>query len=158
MILISLRLKLLEVKPFMQHKNRSPLDVLINVENTGRRTQQTVEDMREKFNERLQRIEGYLKKKDKVFRKHLPLRDPTNNTIYQFLMDQPRQRRMRVVEWSAFRIPITLLGFTGVRVNEIRNITLEQIEIFLDKRVLQIYQGKQNKYRTVLLAQEKKTV
>ena len=139
---------------FIQHKNRSPLDVLRNVENNGVRTQQSVQEMRGEMNERLQRIEQYLKPKDKGFRKHLPLRDPASNTIYQFLMDQPRQKRMRVVEWAAFRIAITLLGFTGLRVNEIRNITLEQIIVFRDKRVLQIYQGKQNKYRTILLAEE----
>ena len=143
---------------FMQHKNRNPLDIIKNVENTGYRIEQSVKDMKSDFTERLQRVEDSLKPKDKVFRKHMPLRYPASNTIYQFLMNQPRQTRMRLVEWSAFRIGITLLGFTGSRVNEIKNTALEQINTFRDKRVLQIYKGKQNKYRTVLLAQEKKTV
>ena len=65
---------------------------------------------------------------------------------------------MNRVEWAAFRIAITLPGFTGLRVNEIRELTLEQLLQFKDNRSLQVYQGKHNKHRTVLLSQEGFTV
>ena len=34
------------------------------------------------------------------------------NTVYAYLMEQPREKGMRKLEWAAFRSAITLLGFT----------------------------------------------
>lgn len=61
---------------------------------------------------------------------------------------------MRRVEWSAFRIAITLLGFAGLRVNEMKDLSLDQLNEFRDKKQIQIYQSKQNKHRTLILSQQ----
>ena len=61
---------------------------------------------------------------------------------------------MRKVKWAAFRYSFILLGVSKYRVNEIRTLTLEHFLQFRDKRVLQVYQGKENKYPSVLLSQE----
>ena len=34
------------------------------------------------------------------------------NTVYAYLLEQPREKGMRKLEWAAFRSAITLLGFT----------------------------------------------
>lgn len=73
---------------------------------------------------------------------HLPLRDAATNTIYFQLMNEPRRRRKRVVEYSVFLATgtaITLLGFTGLRINEIRNFNKEQFLQLTEEGKIQIY-------------------
>ena len=135
---------------FQLYNHKRPIDVLRQVDQTTLDNQDILIGMQKS----LQDIKQLVKPKDKLFRKQQPLRDPASNTIYTFLMSQPKEKGMRIVEWSAFRIAITLLGFTGLRVNEIRNLTLSQLLQFRDKRELQFYQAKQNKHRTVYLSQE----
>lgn len=58
-------------------------------------------------------------------------------------MKEGKDRKMRGIEYSVFRIPITLLGFTGLRIIEIRNSSREQFFDLLDQTLIQIYQSKQ---------------
>lgn len=135
---------------FQLYNHKRPFDILTQVEKTTLDNKDILIGMQKD----LQHIKQLVKPKDKLFRKQQPLRDPASNTIYTFLMSQPKEKGMRIVEWSAFRIAITLLGFTGLRVNEIRNLTLSQLLQFRDKRELQFFQAKQNKHRTVYLSQQ----
>lgn len=70
-------------------------------------------------------------------------------------MQEPRRKGMRIIEYSvslATGTAITLLGFTGLRINEIRTFNKEQYLQLLEKGEIQIYQKEQNKHRTVLLS------
>ena len=67
-------------------------------------------------------------------------------------MNEPRRKEMRIIEYSvslATGTAITLLGFTGLRINEIRTFNKEQFLELLEKEEIQIYQSKQNKHCTV---------
>ena len=64
----------------------------------------------------------------KVQRKKVPLRDPANNTIYNWIMQQPREPQQSRRNFWRFRLAITLLRFTGMRATEVAAITKPQIE------------------------------
>ena len=125
-------------------------------------TQANIKEFREQFKEyneqvknTLERIEGKVTPNERVFRKGLPLRDPGTNTIYSQLMKEARQRGMRIIEYSVFLATgtaITLLAFTELRINEIRTFNKEQYLQLIEEGRIQVYQSKQNKYRTILLS------
>ena len=63
---------------------------------------------------------------------------------------------MRMVEYSVFLAigtAITLLGLTGLRINDIRTFNKEQFLHLLEKGEIQMYPSKQNKVCTILLLQ-----
>lgn len=61
-------------------------------------------------------------------RKRLPLRDPANNTVYNWVMLQPRRPKQHRIAFLRFRLAITLLRHTGMRAAEVAEVTDQQIE------------------------------
>ena len=57
-------------------------------------------------------------------------------------MQEPKRKGMRIIEHSVFRIAITLLGFTGLRINKIIYFNKKQFLHVLEKGEIQIYQSK----------------
>ena len=145
-------------KGFAVLHNKSPITLLKETHQMAFTNSQDIQEFRREISEKVeagfQEIKQLVTPKEKVFRKHLPLRDPADNTVYMYLMRQKRKKRMRRIEWSAFRIAITLLGFAGLRVNEIKDLSFQQLNEFIDKKQMQIYQSKQNKHRTLILSQQ----
>lgn len=94
-------------------------------------------------------IKDSLMKPQKEKRKKLPLRDAANNEILNFLLQRPKQKRERLVPWSRFRVTIVLLWATGLRVNEIRKLTRQDIDTILTTKKLVIYQSKVNDHREI---------
>lgn len=153
--------KILEkmVKRSQQFRNNNSFRILKNVEQYAIQNQAKFREFRKGFKEilkrvkdKLARVEEQVNPSERVFRKGLPLRDAATNTIYFQLMNQPRGRRMRIVEYSVFRIAITLLRFTALRINEIRTFNKEQYLHLIEEGRIQIHQSKQNKDRTILLS------
>lgn len=103
-------------------------------------------------NTSLQEINEKVTPKEKRFHKHLPLRDPATGTIYQFLMNKKKKANERTESFYSFRIAITLLKHTGLRVNEIKDFTKQDILEFMETERLQVYQGKQNRHREIILS------
>ena len=64
----------------------------------------------------------------KPLRKRLPLRDPANNTVYNWFMLQPRRPKQQRIAFLRFRLAITLLRHTGMRAAEVAEVTDQQIE------------------------------
>ena len=60
--------------------------------------------------------------------KRLPLRDPANNTVYNWLMRKPRAHKQPRISFLRFRLAIALLRHTGMRAAEVAEVRHEQIE------------------------------
>lgn len=92
--------------------------------------------------------------KDKVFHRPLMSRDPATNTIYLYLMSKDKKQGEWIDSYYTFRIAITLLRHTGLRVNEIKDFTKDDIMQLIDNERFQVYQPKQNSYRQIILSQQ----
>nr|NP_042243.1 hypothetical protein [Prototheca wickerhamii]AAD12631.1 unknown [Prototheca wickerhamii] len=90
-----------------------------------------------------------LENKQKVKRSTLPLRQPASNSIYFHLMSQKPEFREKKLQYSRFRVAITLLWSTGLRVNETKYIKYSDIQTIISENTLQVYQPKINKYRII---------
>jgi integrase len=104
----------------------------------------------EYLSQELQDIKEILTNTKKVNRFILPLREPATNIIYYHLMNKKRKSNEKYIAYARFRIAITLLWATGLRVNEIRLLTLEDLENILAYKEFQIFQPKVNRYRPLL--------
>lgn len=99
-------------------------------------------------------IKEIVEKKPKKIRLSQPLRQPASNSIYFALMEQEREPHEKRLQFARFRVAITLLWATGLRANEIRSITYEDIQSIIDHQVIQVHQPKTNKFRVIHFAQE----
>ena len=90
-------------------------------------------------------------KQPKAKRIQKPLRAAATLDVYYHLMNLPQQKKERILSYSRFRVAITLLWFTGLRINEIRNLNQKEIQALIDDGALQVYQPKVNKHREVLI-------
>nr|YP_009725925.1 hypothetical protein [Caulerpa ashmeadii]QHQ73213.1 hypothetical protein [Caulerpa ashmeadii] len=77
--------------------------------------------------EKLDRLLAQNKKLSKSVPK-LPLRDPASGSIYEWIMNLPREPRCKRLPYMRFRLAITLLRFTGMRANEVGNLQRQQID------------------------------
>lgn len=93
-------------------------------------------------------------KKQKVKTTRLLERDSVDFTFYKQIMDAKRQKRERVLHYSRFRVAVTLLFFTGARVNEIKNCTEKEVYSLLKDRVIIINQSKTQSLRKVVLGEK----
>lgn len=80
-----------------------------------------------------------------------PLRAAATTDVYYHLMNLNRLKNERRLSYSRFRVAITLLWFTGLRINEIRKFTEKEISALINDGTLQVYQPKVNTYREVIL-------
>ena len=145
----------------LDYRLRNPLDLLQNTEHNVIQIRKEIHEQGQKRDEQHQAILDYVSKiddkvslKEKVFRKHLPLRDPATKTIFEYLMNQPKSKKQKTDAFYAFRIAITIHRHTGLRVNEIKEFTEKQIQQFIEEKRLQVYQSKQNRYRDILMTEE----
>lgn len=98
----------------------------------------------------LQDIKEIITKKRKTDKVILPLREAATNQIYYHLMTQKRKTHEKLLAYCRFRVAITLLWSTGLRVNEIRLMKKDEIEHIIKHKEFQIFQPKVNKYRPLL--------
>lgn len=66
-------------------------------------------------------------------------------------MNLNRRKNERLLAYSRFRVAITLLWFTGLRINETRLFKKSEITALIEEGTLQVYQSKVNKDREILL-------
>lgn len=97
-------------------------------------------------------LKDCLLKKKKTKKQKRPLRDPVTNEIFTFLLGKEKKKPERALCFSRFRVAIALLWSTGLRVNEIRNTTKEDMKTLLTVKKLSIYQEKVNAYRDVFFS------
>lgn len=95
-----------------------------------------------------------LKQREKKEKKTVPLRDPATSQIYYYIISLKRETQEKRLYYSRFRIAITLLWATGLRVSEIQNITQTDIQSIFQNYSLQILQPKTNKYRLIFFTEE----
>jgi len=67
--------------------------------------------------------------KGKKYKEMLPLRDPIDMNLFPIFFTNPRSQaiRQKDLKQSQLRVAYTLLYYTGLRINEIREITQKQI-------------------------------
>ena len=148
----------LKKQKVLDYRLRNPLDQLQNTEHNVIQIRREIQEQDQKRDKQHQAILDYVSqidekvsRKDQVFRRHLPLRDPATGTIFEYLMKQPKYKNQKTDAFYAFRIAITILRHTGLRVNEIKGFTEKQIKQFVEEKRLQVYQSKQNRYTDILL-------
>lgn len=127
-------------------------------------TRENTEEIKEQLNKQDQRIEYIgkavytilqkIENKPKVKRNTLPLRQPASNSIYYYLMEQKLEIREKKLQFSRFRVAITILWATGLRVNETKSIKYSDIQTIINEKTLQIYQPKTKKYRIIHFSNE----
>ncbi len=92
-----------------------------------------------------QAIKHAVVKNPKTKRIQKPLRAAATIDVYFHLMNLNRRKNERQLAYSRFRVAITLLWFTGLRINEIRDFKENEIRALIDEGTLQVYQPKVNK-------------
>ena len=108
--------------------------------------------IQETRNDILQKLQE--KKHKKVQPTRLLERDAVSLEFYDLIMKIERKQRQRYISYSRFRVAITLLFFTGARVNEISNLTRAQVDKLLKDKILIINQSKTKSQRKVILGQK----
>lgn len=132
--------ELVEQTPFDNFENNIVLQVIDSrlneiydiLENNPKVTRQYVEEVIEPIEESLDQLHGKVDKlltKDKKQKETLLLRDPINMNLFPiFLLNAGSQAiRQKDLRQSQLRVAYTLLYHTGLRINEIREITEKQI-------------------------------
>lgn len=92
-------------------------------------------------------------KSKRIRRKHLPLRQPASNTIYEFLLKLKRPKRAEFFVWARNRLAITFLFYLGLRANEVTQITKKMIEDGINHGQIQIKQTKTGYFKIILFTQ-----
>ena len=127
-------------------------------------TNEVVERLEEKANvaesvlyslhEQMLEIKDQLSKKSpKKKRIQQPLRQPANETIYDYLMEKERPTRYNRFAWSRNRIAITLLFYLGLRVNEVVSFSGQMVEDGLKFGKIQVLQPKTSQYKVILFTE-----
>ena len=93
------------------------------------------------------------RKSNKPQRKRLPLRDPANNTVYNWIMQQPRPPGQWRIAFLRFRLAITLLRHTGMRAAEVAEVSDQQIDTAIQHGHLDIILAKTHKPHRYVLTQ-----
>ena len=94
-----------------------------------------------------QRMEPKKKKKGKG----VPLRDAISNSVFQSILKKEKPARVNKKSWGRFKIASTILFLGGMRVNEISQLSNEDIEKACENRQLRVFQSKVQKIRTVVI-------
>lgn len=97
--------------------------------------------------------DGLLKKREKPMKKSKPLRDAIQKDCFFQMVYKPILRCEHKLAYSRFRISIILLFYSGLRLNEIKNLTKKDLFEIMKTLELQIYQSKVNRYKKVLFAE-----
>nr|NP_689346.1 putative integrase/recombinase protein [Chaetosphaeridium globosum]AAM96633.1 putative integrase/recombinase protein [Chaetosphaeridium globosum] len=79
-------------------------------------------------------------------------KDPITNEIYDYLMNQPKLTKSPKSVYYRNRISITLLYYTGLKVNELCEITWKDLKTALESGILTINQPKTETYKTIRLS------
>lgn len=132
------------------HHIKNPYQVITETQDSVKRIEDSVNQLQQVTTEILHTVKT--KQKDK--QKTLPLRQPANNDIYFYLMSLKREFKEKSLQYSRFRIAITLLWAAGLRVNEIKNVTQDDIDSIIHHKSLQVYQPKTNKYRLIFFTKQ----
>lgn len=100
-----------------------------NPEITKEYVSQALEPVQDSLEELHKKVDTLLTK-NKVDREILPLRDPIDLNLFPLFFANAgnRYQRQKDLKQAQLRVAYTLLYHTGLRVNEIRQITKEQIE------------------------------
>lgn len=99
------------------------------------------------------KIDALHKATRKAPRKRVPLRDPADNTIYNWIMELPRKTHQSSIAFCRFRLAITLLRFTGMRAAEVAAITQPQIETAIKYAHLDVQLAKTHKIHRYVFTQ-----
>ena len=86
--------------------------------------------------------------------KHLPTkrREALSQELFNKILLSSKPKHFNHLNFSRFRIGLTILYFSGLRVNEIRLLTLSEINQLKETRQCDFYQSKVNKNRNVMLS------
>ena len=132
--------ELVEKTPFDDFENNIVLQVIDSklndiyeiISNNPQVTRQYVEEIIEPVEESLNKLHSkvdQLLDKEKKHKEILPLRDPIDMNLFPIFLANAGNRavRQKDLKQSQLRLAYTLLYFTGLRINEIREITEKQI-------------------------------
>ncbi len=95
------------------------------------------------------RIEKYVTPKQKKKHKGVPKRDAIPRTIFNQILASEKPTNFNQRNWSRFLLAISLLYFSGMRINETALLTASQIEEIFATGKLRVYQSKVDEYRTI---------
>jgi integrase len=127
--------------------------ILQNQENTKCIVKST-QNLAESTQKDVSEIKQHLLKGKRLKKKKLPLRDPVTNETFFYLFSKPQEKRERILNYSRFRLAILLLWATGLRINEIRKITNQDLNTILKNKKLHLYQSKVNNYRELYFSDQ----
>lgn len=74
--------------------------------------------------------------------------------FYKQIMEAKRKKRERILQYSRFRVAVTLLFFTGAHVNEIKNCTEREVYNLLKDQVIIMNQSKTHSLRKVVIGEK----
>lgn len=140
--------ELIELKNSMNNLTDLVLDV--------KKTQEKDSNLLEKTHNSVDKIHDHLlnpkqkpKKPDKVQK-----RQAISPQFFKQMVNSPREKHEKALSHARFRVAITLLFFFGPRVNEIKNLTLEDFEKLYKEHYLLVYQPKTNSTRRLVLGKK----
>lgn len=131
----------------------NPYSIITKTRDGVQRIEQQTQYFEQKVDRKLdliqEKIEALAQARPKKIRRlRLPLRDPADNTVYNWIMRQHRKRKQRRISFLRFRIAITLLRHTGMRAAEVAEVTDQQIETAIEHGHLDVMLTKtQNTHR-----------
>ena len=113
-----------------------------------------IEDTLDELKENVQDIKDVVVKEKKAGRHVLPLRDPLNGDLFPIFFTNAGSQaiRQKDLRRCQLRIAFTLLYHTGLRINEIRNLTQKEIFDGIAASQLTIIQFKTKRSHTHILS------
>jgi integrase len=119
--------------------------VMSNVSELKQKTRSQYHDVKQDLEE----IKKAVVKTPKPKGPRKPLREPATKEVLDYLLSMERNPQEKRLCHARFRVAITLLWYTRLRINEIRPFTLQDIATLAANSELQVYQPKMNKYKRV---------
>ena len=122
--------RLMELYGLIQN---NPLIIKKYVENAIESTNEIVQELQDEFREEMEMLNKKIDKllpKIKKDRQTQPLRDPVNNNLFPIFMANAGNsfQRRKDLKQAQIRIAYTILYYCGIRINEIRHLTKEDIQ------------------------------
>ncbi|BEI31816.1 hypothetical protein BSKO_mt0068 (mitochondrion) [Bryopsis sp. KO-2023] len=136
-----------------------PFQIIQHTRDGVARIEESSRQLQQALDKRLANIEMMLgnaqreKKVQQARAKRVPLRDPADNTIYNWLMQQHKAPGQWRSSFFRFRLAITILRFTGIRAAEVAAISKEQVEGAIRHGHLDIELAKTRKQHRYVLTQ-----
>ena len=124
-----------------------PYQIITTTRDSVERVEASNLQIHQKLNRVQEQLQELLKAKQRPTstRVRRPLRDPATNTVYNWLMQQPRPLGEWRISFLRFRLAITLLRHTGMRAAEVAEINSQQIQVILQHGHLDVTLAKTRK-------------